>query len=458
MSHTDKPATASSSRSIARIRPADKAKFPAGVMAGDARPRRVVLWTKYTGHNRRLTVRLQSRGRRGILRTRDVPATVRKGGFVHVDVPNLRPRTLYKYVFLERSSAGVVRSPVGYFRTAIPVRGPHALDTVVFGGTSCTFARGSRRTRATNRLLRHAARKRARLSFFLHAGDQVYCDKPRKVKDIQGYRDRYERAFSAQGLAALHAAFGMYTTWDDHEVVDDWGRYDLRSMSPRRRAELKQQIRVGKQSFFDHQPIQRRSRSARKLYRKFQWGRTLELFVLDGRSERRVAQGKYISDDQMKWLVDGLQNSTAKFKFILNSCPIGLFTLAIDEWRQTDDRWAAFPGQRDPILEVAQRVGGVWWLSGDFHFGTVGRVEAMRYPQVREVLMGSSGSGLGGDNRRMDVDLLNPPSPNDKDTQWQFATHEHNYVEIKADPRRERLDIYFYGGSRLLRHVTYSLR
>jgi len=454
MPHTDKSARASSSRVIDRIRPANKAKFPAGVMAGDARPRRVVLWTKYTGRKRRLTVRLQRRGVRGTLRTRDVPAKVKKGGFVHVDVPNLRPRTLYKYVFLERSAAGVVRSPVGHFRTAIPVRGPHALDTVVFGGTSCT----GRRARATHRLLRHAARKRARLSFFLHAGDQVYCDKPREVKDIQGYRDRYERAFSAPGLAALHAAFGMYATWDDHEVVDNWGRYDLRSMPPRRRAERKKQIKVGKQSFFDHQPIQRRSRSARKLYRKFQWGRTLELFVLDGRSERRVAQGKYISDEQMKWLIDGLQNSTAKFKFILNSCPIGHFTQEIDDWRKQDDRWAAYPGQRDPILEVAQRVGGVWWLSGDFHFGTVGRVEAMRYPEVREVLMGSSGSGLGGTERRRDVGSLNPPSPNDKDTQWQFATHEHNYVEIKADPRRERLDIYFYGGSRLLRHLWYPLR
>lgn len=150
----------------------------------------------------------------------------------------------------------------------------------------------------------------------------------------------------------------------------------------------------GTQAFFDHQPIRRDPAAPERLWRSFRWGRTLELFVLDCRSERAPSAHRYLSSDQREWLVDGLRRSTAMFKLILNSAPIGRLPAAVDEVRTPRDRREAFSADRAAELAAGQRAGGVWWLSGDFHVGAVGRVEMRSgVNRTREVLMGAGGQG-----------------------------------------------------------------
>ncbi|WP_437336476.1 alkaline phosphatase D family protein [Sorangium sp. So ce394] len=585
-------------------------------MAGDAEPHGVVLWTKYRGAGA-LEVRLWRicRDEQGnpwqepvSNATTNFPPRPEKdklkhkSKFVHVEIGGLEPGTDYKYMFIERHGSGrTVSSPIGHFRTAIEHSSNQAQpEPVTFGGTSCT-SQVMPHVQNTNRNLEAAYKKRDewKISFFVHAGDQLYCDARTEPPpdDIADYHKRYEEAFSnnhgrksrssPKGLNALHREFGMYTTWDDHEVVDNWqGKHrfpkKIESIAKQRAINIESANRsitdAGKASFFQHQPIRNnqannnhqththrpsckcptggnqspaRSRNKKKIWGSFRWGNTLELFILDCRSERRVirsdsdeiVKGRYISKKQMEWLINGLHNSPAVFKFILNSSPIGIFPnrrqgellqkvlnqekslqralkrknpasqdlkrlikrlmapikkkkeillrkkllpkreqrllqllniehrrlrkqlkqqLSLQDMKllqqqakllrkQTnllrkrartpeksakggDYRWDApwLRRQRERILSAAQCVGGVCWLSGDLHYGSVGGLglDSGQYPNVCEVLMGPGGQGIRKRKRRRHIRSFEKLWSN----HWRFSTPKDNYVIIRAVP------------------------
>lgn len=421
--------------------------FPLGVMAGDATGDRAILWTRYDGAAS-LAAYVQEVGGDAV---HEAEVTIEPGGFVHVDAPGLAPGAHYQYAFLERGSGGevIARSRTGRFRAALA---PDALEPVTFAATSCT----SQLVEAANANLGRVA-QRTDLSFFLHAGDQLYADHGGAATDLAGYRAKYAMAWARPGLLAVHGACGMYNTWDDHEVFDNWQGY---RDDPR--------INAAVQTFFDHQPVRRVPDDPRRLWRSVRWGKALELFVLDGRGERDLEAGRYLSDEQLAWLEGGLESSTAVFKFILNSCPIGLFPDSINRWRSPTDRWASssFSQQRTRILDVAQEVGGVWWVSGDFHFGAIGRVgypDATRHDRVREILIGAGGQGLGssadvpGSTRIASVNAL------DDNLHWTMSTPKNNYVVIRANPlpdaehERPWLDIAYYDSTSQIFAGEYGL-
>jgi alkaline phosphatase D len=425
----------------------ESASFPLGVMAGDAMADRAMLWTRYDGAAS-LAAYVQEVGGDAVY---EAQVSIEPGGFVHVDAPGLAPGAGYEYAFLERGGGGevIARSRTGRFRAALA---PDALDPVTFGATSCT----SQLVEAANSNLGRVA-QRTDLSFFLHGGDQLYADHDGAATDLAGYRAKYGMAWARPGLLGLHGAFGMYNTWDDHEVFDNWQGY---RDDPR--------INAAVQTFFDHQPIRRTAEDPRRLWRSVRWGKALELFVLDCRGERNLEAGRYLSDAQLEWLESGLTSSTAVFKFILNSCPIGLFPASIDRWRKPEDRWASsiWSQQRTRILDVAQEVGGVWWVSGDFHFGAIGRVgypDATRHDRVREILIGAGGQGLGssadvpGTTRIANVTAL------DDNLHWTFSTPKNNYVVIRANPVADAehtkpwLDIAYYDSSSQIFAAQYGL-
>lgn len=490
--HTAKAAKAPS-EGLAAIKKAPGTSFPIGVMAGDAEPERkgmepekvvlsneysqAVLWTKYKGAKKHLSVRIRRLhpAPRRLAYPQDKTATV-KDGFVHFDARRLKPGTHYEYVFLEKSAGGkVTRSPVGQFRTPIA---PDSLEPVVFGGTSCTFQAGPR-LRKTNRTLLNAA-GRSDLAFFLHAGDQLYCDAPKEIPalTLAGYRKKYQQAFSKPGLKAVHKAFGMYTTWDDHEVFNGWqGHRDTAKAHGlnhvvSQQSNIAQIARWGVRSFYEHQPIRKenRKKGKQRLWRSFRWGKTLELFVLDCRNERHLKKRRYISKEQKEWLEQGLLKSEALFKFVLNSRPIGYWTQKHrrkpkdnPDRPKEDYRWTTpwVVRQREDILEKsARKVDGVWWLSGDVHFGTTGFVDPDVKPGEKrggEVVMGPGGQWSVKPDQPQKLktkkkwirDVANKPH-------MSFATLESNYVVIAVNPAEPKenstLDIYFYQASKMRLH------
>ena len=188
---------------------------------------------------------------------------------------------------------------------------------------------------------------------------------------------------------------------------------------------------------FENLPILRDPANPQRLWRNIRWGDTAEIFVLDCRSEKKWPEN-YVSDAQMNWLKVGLSESTAVFKLILNSVPIGDFPAAFDTPITAINRWQRYRAQRDEILRHIDdgHIKGVLWLSGDFHLGSVAKI-------------GKTGPGstsyevLAGPGAQAPNPFLSSVM---RDPLFEFATGEMNYVALHLDPRQAQARVIFHRG------------
>ena len=401
-----------------RSLPERPAQFPLGVMAGDATDTSVMFWTRYEGSGT-LTLRvLEMHGGRVAAVRFNGAVTSASGGFVRAIVNGLRPNKEHLYAFLvgpSRSPNG--RSLVGRVQTAPAL---DALVPLTFAGTSC-----SNQANRPFPVLQHAG-TRSDLDFFIHCGDHVYTDYGDNAVTLAEYRAKYAQNWTSAGLKALHRSTGMYLTWDDHEVLNNW---DPETFSAPRLA-------AARQAFFEHRATRRNSAAPTRIWRSFRWGRTAEVFILDCRSERRPStrstnpsnSSRYISRAQMDWLKAGLRASPCVFKFIVNSVPI------VDRAGGDSDNWNGYASQRREILNhiANNSLRGVVWLSGDVHFGGVCKVEAAGpWGNIWEVIMGPAGANRDG-------------RPSVVASQWPVLVHGvHNYTVLRADPATRTLTVEF---------------
>ncbi len=385
-----------------------KAAFPVGIQAGDPTQNAVVLWTKHAG-SAPLVLRVYTPTTPGkALVFFDSVVTPDAQGYVHVDAGGLPSLTELSYVFLEQQgpTGYAARSPIGRCVTA-PAAG--AKVKLRFGGTSCT-----KNDRAPFDALTRAGEQK--LDFFILAGDTTYNDSATTLAD---YRGKWLGQIGEGTYQHALQSTAHYATWDDHEVDNDWNPETFPAA----------RFAAARQAFFEHLAIRRDSVTPDRVWRKFSWGDTLEVFVLDARSERKPStaagpNAEYLSPAQLSWLTAGLKSSTAVFKIIVNSVPItnfpGLFDFA------AMDRWEGYSAQRTKLLDflIQNKIPGVLFVSGDFHLGASARVEPSGpWSPFREVLVGPgdyNGNPLW-------VSLPGPPH-------FDFKTGTSNVTIFEADP------------------------
>ncbi|MGQ0504250.1 MAG: alkaline phosphatase D family protein [Myxococcaceae bacterium] len=401
-------------------------QFPMGVSSGDVTNADAVLNTRYAGDKPLRCVVWKMSGAQYAAVAGEVDCTVAEAGFVHVDLQNLEPSERYRYVFFELDENGqaISRSNIGRFRAA---PADDSLEPLVFGAISCVKYGYSFQT------LTRAA-ERTDLDAFLLLGDTVYND---GAVSIEQYRDRWFQSMSTQQWMALRESVSVFATWDDHEVSNNWNAAGTDAAK----------IAMATKAWFENIPVRRQSSGNNRIYRSVKWGKTAELFALDCRSERDSSRGLYVSRSQMDWLKNGLAASNATFKIILNSVPIGAFPWPLTLVNR--DRWQGFPTQRQEIVSHidTQKISGVLWLSGDFHLGSMGRLEK---------------TGLGSNM----VEVLAGPGANShnpallavRGSQFDFVTGENNYVALHLDPATKDCRVVFHDGSGLvLADRTYRL-
>ncbi len=390
--------------------------FRYGVMSGDALRDRVMIWTRTAPG---LRVRLVVVELRGAVRVRVASSTEHSAdvaGFLTVEVVGLTPGAWHEYAFVTLDARGepTGRSALGRVRAALD---DGAFERVRFAGVCCT-KQDSRPFPG----LTHAAR-RGDLDFFFHNGDTVYTDEGTVAMTRDEYRRRYDENWLSQGFQDLFRATGWYTTWDDHDVANDWNPETF----PRARLDAARAV------FFEYRAIRRDPSDPNRIWKSARWGRTLELFVLDSRSESlpstRLTVGQYLSRAQMDWLKAGLQRSTARWKMVLNSVPI--FTAPGASPSNGLGRWQGYPAQRNELLDfiTGNDIRNVWFLSGDLHYGAVMTVEATGpRASLREVLVGPNTPGGTG--------YTSIAAP-----QREFGTASQNYGVFTCDPAADALTV-----------------
>lgn len=402
-----------------RMIPERRAAFPLGMMAGDMNADSAALWTRLVGAGS-LVVRVERMVRGRPVETvieREVPAGA--AGFTQLVAEGLTPGARYRATFLLRERGAVVaRSSFSHFRAALA---EGSLEAVTLGATACTNAL-YRPFAPLQRVGEHDE-----LDFFVHLGDMAYCDGARSAEE---FREKYSQNFASEGFRRVFERAGLYSTWDDHELDNNW--------NPERvSASL---LATARAAFFEHRAVRRDPLAPDRIWRSARWGATLELFILDCRSERRPSTrtsstAEYLSRAQMNWLKAGLASSPARFKLIANSVPIANLPVTFGAG---EDRWEGYAAARNEVLDhiTSQRIRGVWWLSGDIHLGAVAKLEAGGpRSAMRDLIVGPGGQ------------FPNPLFLTLTPGQFDFSTGENNYAIIRADPARDELTIRFINGA-----------
>jgi alkaline phosphatase D len=165
------------------------------------------------------------------------------------------------------------------------------------------------------------------------ADPEVNWTNTEQVRDTYLKHWQYNRADPY--LQSFLQNASMYSQWDDHEVINDFGAlWPYWNSLNKDREGYPNIVNEGRKTFFDYSPIDRNPEEKNRIYRSFNWGPYLDLFILDGRSYRSPNSMADTPDNnktmlgskQLEWLKQGLKNSSAVWKVISSDIPISVPT------------------------------------------------------------------------------------------------------------------------------------
>lgn len=349
--------------------PADEQRFPVAVQSGDPTAEGAVLWTRYLGEAE-LEVVVASWAEDGWTEVDRVAVQPGTGGYVHHELVGMAADRSVAFQFLDAEGS---LSPVGELRTAQDAAGE---GPVVLGAVSC-LDQDHLDFPSLSRLI-----ERGPVDLFCHLGDTIYGD---GLQTVEAYRELWALNQSTPGLRAVMLATAQAYTWDDHEVSNNWTQDGVDPAV----------LEAARTAFFEVTPTRRDPDHPERIWRSISLGRTAEVFVLDCRGERAPEAGQYVSEEQLAWLIEGLQASEATWKIVLNSVPVADLPEVLDAGDLLEDRWEGYREQREALLAGTADIPGLLFLSGDLHFGCVTRVAGSgSHVSVFEVLTGPGGSFL----------------------------------------------------------------
>ncbi len=365
-------------------------RFPGGVLSGDPEPNAVTLLTTIDDVSGAGTVRLEvarDKAFKKVVARREIPTSPLKGFSVKARVSGLKPYEDYYYRFSTRTT----ESRVGRTRTALP---PDSNQPVRFAFFSCQeYAHGYYNA--------HAAMARDDLDFVVCLGDYVYAEEYHKVggtgvrRDKVGvatrlndYRAKYALYRSDKDLQLMHASFPMVTTWDDHEVIDNYAGGEKDGGLPKSKRYTNDRRKAGYKAFFENMPFQPKVRN--RLYRGLRFGKNVDLLMLDQRQYRddqpcndAVAPAcadydrprDFLGRQQMKWTKDRLAASPAAWKIIGNELTM-MPTKVLGDSFYTFDGWQGYPREREELLKhiLDKKIEDVVFVTGDIHTFIAGDV------------------------------------------------------------------------------------
>jgi alkaline phosphatase D len=394
--------------------------FNHGVASGDPLADRVVLWTRVTPADAlardagvipvRVTV---ARDRDMQERVGQIQTTTGQAQdfCVKVDAAGLQADTWYYYQF----SVGDQTSPVGRTRT-FPASGMPA-ERARFAVVSCSnYAFGLFS-------VYKAVSDQSDLDFILHLGDYIYEYGPgeygdfpdrdplpaHEILELSDYRQRHAQYKTDSNLQAVHQQFPMICIWDDHESANDSHRDGAENHDEATEGAWTNRREAAIQAYFEWLPIREVVADSGRIWRRFEFGRLIDLFMLDTRLEGRDAQvsspadparfddqRRIMSEQQMSWLREGLMTSDAHWRMIgqqvmfseLNivrtldaARTLGLEDISAFNGQLLSlnmDQWDGYVADREAILQTlsGQGIDNTVFFTGDIHTSWANEVYA----------------------------------------------------------------------------------
>lgn len=280
-------------------------KFKHGVASGDPTQTAVIIWTRVTPSSEMdspKVIWLVSKDRhfRRIEKYGYVKTDSSRDFTVKVDVEGLEAGETYFYKFLSINKRGrIIYSPRGRTKTL-----PEGhVDSYKFAVFSC-----SNYPAGYFHAYQEASRRRD-VDVVLHLGDYIYeygaggyatedaealgrLPNPlHEIVSLEDYRTRYAQYRTDKALQRLHRKKPFICVWDDHEITNDAYKDGAQNhnegeglFSDRKAAAL--------QAYYEWMPI-RDGAVSDQIYRSFEFGDLLSLYMLDTRLVARDKQLDY---------------------------------------------------------------------------------------------------------------------------------------------------------------------
>lgn len=378
-------------------------KFSDGVISGDPARNGITLWTRVDDVEKAGTVALEvakDKAFRNVVVSKRIKTSAAQNHAVKAKVTGLKAYEQYYYRFATKTED----SPVGRFRTALPA---DSNETVRFGFFSCAdYTHGY-----YNAYERMTADD---LDFVVCLGDYIYDEtyhtkaggtavrndnigRPpqegydsiyRAAHTLRDYRRKYSLYRSDRSLRKMHAKFPMVVLWDDHEVQNNYaGKLDDGGLPANEEYSRKRQA-AGYRAFFESMPISRRGGD--RIYRSINYGKNVELFVMDQRQYRDDqpcgdavstpcegwdAPRDFLGRAQMDWLKNALETSKANWKFMASELMV-MPAKVLGGRYYGFDSFQGYPREREELLQhiKTKSVDDVVFLTGDIHTFIAGDV------------------------------------------------------------------------------------
>ncbi len=268
-------------------------------------------------------------------------------------IDGLKPNTSYAY---ELRVNGAPQG--GGNMTSFPPRGDSAPFRFVILSDFRTLSRITQDVTT----FEHAAQENP--AFVILGGDFDHRN-PTTLEDKRAmFRELYTPADAMTAFVnRVLTKFPLVHFWDDH----DYGDNNADKTYPHKADSLRVL-----QEYFPLYPV-----SAHGDWQRFSYG-DADFFVLDSRSQRdpwrepeSAAKSMLDGDElgaagQRAWLLNGLNNSDARWKFIVSP-------VIFNPTTKQNDGWGAYATERQMILDFIRDHGitGVIVLSGDLHAGAI---------------------------------------------------------------------------------------
>jgi len=370
--------------------------FNHGVASGDPLPDAVILWTRATpeaSEDVLVTVRVyRDPALTQLQGTATQTATSARDWTIKIDFTGLSPATTYYYQF----EAVGFKSVIGRTKTAPALAADVA--RLRFGVVSCSsYAHGF--FNAYRQLA-----QRNDLDVVLHLGDYIYeygtgeygsvrsYEPANEITTLADYRTRhnYYKRTDAD-LREAHRHTPWITVWDDHETADNSYHDGAANHTEGAEGVWVNRKGFGQRAYDEWMPIRLPTPGdPNKIWRKFSFGKLMELIMLDTRLYERKeelatppAPTDNLADpartlmgaEQMRFLLDRLGSTAATWKFIGQQVMfgqlkvVGLPNAAGGGQYLNPDQWDGYQAERTQIFDFlqAQSIQNTVVLTGDIH-------------------------------------------------------------------------------------------
>ena len=329
-----------------------RTRFADGIASGDVTLNSAVIWGR-SNKSAKMLVDWSSTPKLDHSQRIAGPIVTAQTGYTgQVTLTGLPPGQDIFYRVRFGDSAGT-ETRLGHLRTP----GQNRDVTFVFGGDQCGAGWGINPDWGGLKLFE--TMRQTHPDFLIHLGDRIYSDKPilerastpdgsewknivtpaksLVAESVDEYRGNYSYNFLDTHYRTFCEEVPALTTWDDHEVTNNWwpGRKLSRRVMFRKgyiQTNVNSLAQNGRKAFFDFTPMQRHPTDPNRIFRKVSYGGNIDIFILDSRSYRspnnRNRQEHPGNDSallgqvQINWLKAALSQSNALWKIIANPLPI----------------------------------------------------------------------------------------------------------------------------------------